>query len=456
MKRDYLNEVLKVVIATLVLLLLFGVIPDFHIKYKHFNFLSDIQRDRDPDSTLVTGSTDSICEKIDSSTTISAKENVEIVVEESNRILPIHDYSDQGSLASFFSALKEQGKRPVRIGVLGDSFIEADIFTSDLRALLQKRYGGKGLGFLPITAPAAQYRKNVKHTFSGWNTQSMIHFKNADWKKLSLSGVYFTPKEDAFVSYALPKGEAVSQARFFFINKKNTTINVSINNQPAIQENPVSSDSLQFLAFSDTDIQSISISVNNVEGFTAFGVFMDDAQGVYVDNFSVRGSSGSVLSTINEDLSKRLSQYVHYDLLILQHGLNVISLDGKGYPAYKKLMINAVKHLQECYPGTPVLMMSVGDKGQKSREGVETHPGVEPLIAIQEEVARATRSSFWNTFLAMGGKNGIIGFVQHTPPMAAKDYTHINHLGGKEIAQKFFESLMWKCDSINASHKNSF
>ncbi len=33
-------------------------------------------------------------------------------------------------------------KRPVRIAYFGDSFIEADIFTADLREMLQQEFGG--------------------------------------------------------------------------------------------------------------------------------------------------------------------------------------------------------------------------------------------------------------------------------------------------------------------------
>ena len=43
-------------------------------------------------------------------------------------------------------------KRPVRIAYFGDSFIEADIFTADLRERFQSEFGGCGVGYVPITS----------------------------------------------------------------------------------------------------------------------------------------------------------------------------------------------------------------------------------------------------------------------------------------------------------------
>ena len=63
----------------------------------------------------------------------------------------IEDYSDSTmrGMTRFYQALDELAKapRPVRIAYFGDSFIEADILTADLREMLQQKYGGCGVGF---------------------------------------------------------------------------------------------------------------------------------------------------------------------------------------------------------------------------------------------------------------------------------------------------------------------
>ena len=480
MKGNYLKEGLWVLCTTIILLLLLGFVPDFEIKYKHFNILSDILRsdnpEKEPDNNVtMEESFDKNEEELLSLVKDSLKATPSLgskpcngqdslkvseyaqsddstnISSPSDRV-SIEDYSpNKKALSSFYKALQNDIKtRPVRIGVLGDSFIEADIITSKLRKLLQSRYGGSGVGFVPIASPAAQYRQTIRHTFSGWTTYSMVYYKKADWKKFCLSGFYFTPnKEDASVSLKTVKNEPVSMISFFFINQKHTKIIVTINNQPSVEYRPESSESVQQLVFSDPAIQSVSIQVKQVDGFTAFGMYLNNTSGIYVDNFSVRGSSGSVLSTMSKELSMQLTQHVPYDLLVIQYGLNVIATDKKWYPSYKKLMINAIQRLQECYPGVPILMMSVGDKGSKGAEGITTHPGVLPLIEAQRQAADEAGIAFWNTYKAMGGEKSMAQFVDHKPPMAAKDYTHINYLGGDKIAEQLFESLMEEKKRLN-------
>ena len=106
-------------------------------------------------------------------------------------------------------------------------------------------------------------------------------------------------------------------------------------------------------------------------------------------------------------------------------------------------MASAIKHLKKCYPSVPILVMSVGDKGEKQSDGTyATHVGILPLIEAQRKAAKKTGSLFWNTFDAMGGENSMNGFVSNKPPMASKDYTHITHLGGKKIANEFYKSFI--------------
>ena len=88
----------------------------------------------------------------------------------------IEDYSmGHIGLSRFFASLtQEAAQRSVRIAVLGDSFIEGDIMVGDLRSGLQRQYGGRGVGFVPIHSVAAQYRPTVSERAEGWKTRSIL------------------------------------------------------------------------------------------------------------------------------------------------------------------------------------------------------------------------------------------------------------------------------------------
>lgn len=89
----------------------------------------------------------------------------------------IEDYTDSLGLGmgAFYEALENRASlgRPVRIAYFGDSFIEGDILTADLRSLLQQKFGGRGVGYVPVTSRVAGFRPTIKHTFEGWESHAV-------------------------------------------------------------------------------------------------------------------------------------------------------------------------------------------------------------------------------------------------------------------------------------------
>ena len=65
-------------------------------------------------------------------------------------VQPIVDYSagKAGGMEHFYRQMAQIKAldRPVRIAYYGDSYIEGDILTGDLRELFQQTYGGSGVG----------------------------------------------------------------------------------------------------------------------------------------------------------------------------------------------------------------------------------------------------------------------------------------------------------------------
>ena len=62
----------------------------------------------------------------------------------------------------------------VRIAFMGDSFVEGDILTSDLREQLQRIFGGRGVGFVSCDIPFTTVRRSVKRASSGWSAYSVM------------------------------------------------------------------------------------------------------------------------------------------------------------------------------------------------------------------------------------------------------------------------------------------
>ena len=151
----------------------------------------------------------------------------------------IEDYSDSTmrGMKHFYEALSKVKtmKRPVRIAYFGDSFIEADIFTADLREMLQQEFGGCGVGYVPVTSSISGYRPTVRHTFGGWSSHSSNDSVGFDKIQQDISGHYFFPREGAYVQL---KGQSKYASRldtcevstFYFLNKGFAAVRSKVNN----------------------------------------------------------------------------------------------------------------------------------------------------------------------------------------------------------------------------------
>ncbi len=114
-------------------------------------------------------------------------ERVAKVLKDSSGIVSIENPEQ---LSRVFAALK-QGKG-ARIAWFGDSFIEGDILVQDVREVLQKVFGGKGVGLVPATSITAQFRQSVHHTFSkDWEEVSILSRRSPT--PLGITGHVFYP-----------------------------------------------------------------------------------------------------------------------------------------------------------------------------------------------------------------------------------------------------------------------
>jgi hypothetical protein len=369
------------------------------------------------------------------------------------------DYSSgKNGLDNFFKALDSKSKTPVRVAFFGDSYIEGDIFCADLRSNLQGEYGGTGVGLVQPASQIASFRKTVKHSFSGWNSRSVIDSK--EYADMGISGYCFRPDKNAWVKYSgvkMPHLEFVKQAYLLYrlpegnasisyrINegKESTTVNLTPSNKVAKYE--ITADSIgtiQFDFFSDNRTLCV------------YGISLQDKSGVIVDNFSLRGSPGTTLKLLSENMLKQTDSLLSYDLIILQYGLNVMSANRRNYSSYQKGMQETVEHLKKCFPKSNILLLSVGDRSMHKDGGYVTMPGVPAMVACQQAVCIETGIVFWNLFEAMGGSGSMVEMVKAQPPRANKDYTHLNFEGGKYLGQILFNSIVFEKKRYDKLRKN--
>ncbi|MBO7291435.1 MAG: hypothetical protein J6U55_02510, partial [Bacteroidaceae bacterium] len=153
MNKNYLTQVVWLVILTIALLVILSLIPPIEINFttRQIDIFSDLRTKNiknnyteeviQPSDTIVTNETDSnSSDTIEPDTTIIPPIDIANVKRKAGDITLIEDYStEQNGLDNLLAAIENRNSihRPVRIAFLGDSFIEADILTQNIRLLLQ-------------------------------------------------------------------------------------------------------------------------------------------------------------------------------------------------------------------------------------------------------------------------------------------------------------------------------
>jgi hypothetical protein len=98
--------------------------------------------------------------------------------------------------------------------------------------------------------------------------------------------------------------------------------------------------------------------------------------------------------------------------------------------------------MQRAFPNASILIIGMSDKSSRIDGEFQTDPSVPRLLKAQRSLAERNHAAFWNLFAAMGGENSMVSWVEDSPPLANKDYTHVNSRGAHKIAGLLFDYLM--------------
>jgi lysophospholipase L1-like esterase len=422
MGQNQIRQPLIIVFAVTLLLTILSFVNTSNIfpkKIKQIDLYADLK----------TSTKDSITKK--EKKAIATKKQIKNNIEISN--LTIQDYSveDEKSFTHFIDALQQAKNKKVRIAYFGDSFIESDLVTNELRQLLQKQFGGNGVGFVPMECINSEMRKSVvQNTSKNWivedNASKLLKtFRaNNSYSKYSLQAPY----------------KNCNNANLFYKSTESSSIKVETDTIELEKILPNTNNILLTEKINSNSFSALKI-VANASSTNYIGVSFEDSTGVYVDNFSTRGSNGNHLQKIDTALFQQFNAIQQYDLIVLHFGVNVLNNNDK-LEWYKIGLQKTIAFIQQQFPHAAILIISTSDKAVKTNGIYETDKGVATLIEIQNEIAAKNGITFWNLYENMGGHNSMIKWVEGDTTLAYKDYTHINFKGAAKVAQLLYTNII--------------
>jgi lysophospholipase L1-like esterase len=114
-------------------------------------------------------------------------------------------------------------------------------------------------------------------------------------------------------------------------------------------------------------------------------------------------------------------------------------------------MTRIVEKFKESFQDCIILIVSVSDRSNNQDGEFKTIPGILAMRQAQRLVAQRSGVAFWDLLEAMGGENSMPKFVKAKPSMAAKDYTHLNFRGGKYVAKRLADALLYEKEKYEKS-----
>jgi hypothetical protein len=374
-------------------------------------------------------------------------------------------------LDPFFEALTNarKEKKPVRILHYGDSQIEGDRISAYLRTKLQQKFGGMGIGLIPMQQvydlgnsirqknSGNWYRFAVygKHDLPTTQTSygalaSFNRFKIFSKDKSDLSNPG-NPANMAWVSFAPSSAsyantKCFQQCRIFYGNNKSPFL-TELYQDDVLKSGEIypASSSFQTIRWTfDHPVSNLKIVFKGADSPDIYGIALDGLSGVALDNIPMRGSSGLIFTRM--DRKNLLDHYLELNvkMIILQFGGNTANNLTNDYTYYEKSFYAQLKRIREILPDVAIIVIGVADMSIKQNGKYITYPNLEKLRDALRNATFEANGVYWDMFEAMGGRNSMPSWVFANPPLASKDFVHFNLHGSNLIAQMFYSSLVYE------------
>lgn len=348
--------------------------------------------------------------------------------------------------------------KQVRIIVYGDSQLEGDRITSQLRKLLRTESGGSGPGLISPVMPVMYTRSFVIRSSPNWVRYTLLDYRNGVLPDNALGpmlsvcrftepGVRMKVPAEASVRISGVPGadEAVlkyDRLRIFYGNSHDTTI-VRISSGGI----PVTYSALQYGAgpfeFSSSLPGGSDISIEFIGRLSPdiYAISIESDSGIIVDNIPVRGSAGLEFVMTDSKVFRSSLQYLNPDMIVMLYGLNVVKNVRKEYHYYEEGLVKQIEFIKKASGNAPVVLVSLTDMALKSGDTVTSYKNIPAIRDAQSRAAARTGILFWDAWATMGGEGSIVKWHDHIPALASNDFTHLSNAGADTIAARLYADL---------------
>jgi lysophospholipase L1-like esterase len=348
-----------------------------------------------------------------------------------------------------FRSMIISADRQINILHIGDSHLQADLFTGQARKDFQQMFqgleGGRGMITPYISGCPDSYKISFSSGWSSFNLLNTSESKN--------NGLWGTTA---------------------YTNRNEETIEINVNGR-----NPIKYDFNSFRVYhsdltDDDDLMLTDVNVayqkiyNKEKGFTEFKLadYVSEVKltiskqsrgtfyvyGFYFDNgdagvvYNVTGTNGvTAKSYLDADKVFSQMQTLPFDLVIISLGTNDTYEQG-GEDSFQKNLSSLVKNIKNTLPNVPILLTTPTECWWHKRK---VNPRQEQTIDIINNVAKENSCGVLDLYNIMGGKNSANKMQSNR--LMQKDRVHLT-AKGYQIEGDLLYNALWKEIDKNISY----
>ena len=357
---------------------------------------------------------------------------------------------DSLGFQKFARALDESHSRVVRVLHYGDSQIEGDRLSADIRGMLQNRFGGMGPGlqgmdpFVPMASvdhrasgnwrryacfgrpsdrePRSLYGvRGIAHRYDG-NSASM-EFRNRNYG-------YERVRQGQKLTLYLGPYEGPAEIKVFYEDSL-AHIRYYAQGDPGMMEfkapRPMSRVRVEFKG----------------ESPLCYGAAWDGLNGVAVDNVSMRGADGLGFKRIDASHFSASLVQANPGLVILQFGGNAVPYfkSAAEVERYGRAFARQIAVIQKALPEADVLVIGPSDMAHKVGTEWESYPFVDEVRDALRTAAHVQGAAFFDVYEFMGGRGSMTDWVARNPPLAGSDHIHFTPNGAQRVGKALAAAL---------------
>ena len=334
-------------------------------------------------------------------------------------------------LSSFYAALQESGERKVRVMHYGDSQIEEDRMTMQIREQLQKQYGGRGVGLMPLlqTIPTRTTRQELRmngrligpsQAQQGPKRYLVYGFKR-DQRE---DGMYGAMGQVAWMNDSLVSG---SEDLIAMCKPQSASAHYD-----------------EWRIFADTSIRYTTSgdTVHLMGRGAVYGLSQESRTGVIVDNIPMRGCLGMVFTKMDSAQLRDFYRSENVRLIILQFGGNAIPSNEKPETirGFVQGYRDQIHFLRKCAPDADILFIGPSDMMRLVDGEWQTYPMVPYMDRLLRKMAMEEEIAYFSLYQWMGGAGSMLRWQE--TGLAGSDGVHFYRSGARKAGNAVVSWLL--------------